>query len=729
MTRAISRYSHLVLAFSAAAFVFMASVTGIILAFEPIIQSSQPYAVANLKKVTLAKTLSALKKTYDEALTLKVDADGFVTVEGITKAGTFENNYIHPMTGEKLGTPTETHPIFSFTRNLHRSLFLKTIGRFFVGLMSFLMFLIAVTGLLLLIKRQGGIRRIFARVEKDYFELRYHVILSRLFFIPIVLIALSGVFLSADNFSLLPSNTIEHKVMASVPPQDIIPTKKDIFESTTLDAVTKVSFPFSNDEEDYFQIDLKNSELLVNQHTNAIVSEVPYPFVQVATQLSYLLHTGEGSILWSLVLLLSSFALLFFIYSGFKMTFKQRVKLPKPSLSYSKDEAEFIILFGSETGSTFKFAKMLLNAFFLAGKKAMITELNDFSTYQNAKHLIVLTATYGNGDAPSNATKFEELFQEVEPLKTLNYSVVGFGDLEYPEFCQFAVDVDALLSQHPKYNGMLELTRIDNGTTASFQDWVDQWNLGVGETIGFQLPKIEAKAIKKQPLKVVLRTALNDDASFLVHFKKPRKLKIQSGDLLAIVPKEGEKERLYSVGKVGKEIILSIKKQQYGICSTFLSELQSGTTLRTRLQKNEQFYFPSDSKSVIFISNGTGIAPFIGMIDENVKQLETHLFWGARNKNSLELYQPFITAAQSKDQLSAFYPIYSREATNPGYVQNRVAQKAALIAKTLEEGGTIMICGALRMQEDVLIELENISKNKLGKALKTFESQIKMDCY
>ncbi len=103
---------------------------------------------------------------------------------------------------------------------------------------------------------------------------------------------------------------------------------------------------------------------------------------------------------------------------------------------FTKDEAEYIILVGSETGSTLKFASLFYSA--LTSKKLSVymSELNKYDHYKKAKHLIVFTSTYGEGEAPANASRFHKLFQTIDQSNILKYAIVGFGSLAYKNYCK-----------------------------------------------------------------------------------------------------------------------------------------------------------------------------------------------------------------------------------------------------------------------------------------------------
>ncbi|RZJ77794.1 MAG: hypothetical protein EOO20_28485 [Chryseobacterium sp.] len=100
MTISIWRYSHLVLAISSFLLLTLASVSGIILSFDPVLQKTHPYKVANFAEINLAETLPVLKKQYLEISELSVDANQFVTLKGTDMDGKAVSGYIDPITGK-----------------------------------------------------------------------------------------------------------------------------------------------------------------------------------------------------------------------------------------------------------------------------------------------------------------------------------------------------------------------------------------------------------------------------------------------------------------------------------------------------------------------------------------------------------------------------------------------------------------------------------------------------
>lgn len=731
MTISIWRYSHLVLALSSGLFLILASVTGIVLAFEPMQTATNGYNPVPLNEVRLSETIAALQQEYDEVLSFKVDQDDYILANVVTKEGDNKALYVHPKTAKVLGIPEPQHPIFSFTTNLHRSLFLKSVGRFFVGLVSFLLCLIAVTGLLLIIKRQGGLLKFFNKVQPDYFELRYHVVLGRWFLLPIILIAATGVYLSAEKFSLLPSTRVTHKIME---PEDhvdenIQASDLTIFKEITMDQVRLVSFPFSPFPEDYFELGLQSRELYVHQYTGTILSEQPYPFTYLASRLSLTLHTGQGSVLWSLILLLASSSILFFIYSGFVM-WRKRVKNSVGKSKFSKDESSHILLYGSETGNTNGFVLALQKGLIKAGKRVFVAPLNSYTSYKKATDIFILTSTYGEGEAPTNANKFLDKLETVVQPNQLNYSVIGFGSLSYPLYCQFAIDVAQNLRKQDNFKETLPLVKINNQAKETFLDWIEKYNQRTGERLRVEAYLPKSNFLKPKKFEVIFKTKVNVDQTFLLQLKPRKKIKFQSGDLLAYRPKQDQAPRLYSIAKYNGTLLLSIKIHEHGICSRYFSTLETGNKLKANIQKNTHFHFPKKATSVTCIANGTGLAPFLGLIAENKKRIPLNLFWGGRTKASFQIYEPFLSTHLQSKQLQQVHLAYSQEGTKL-YIQQVLELHSKEIAEKLHNGGAIMICGSLAMHKQVLEVLDQATLTYINQPLRIFEEkgQILSDCY
>ena len=730
MTISVWRYSHLALAVSSFLFIALASVTGIVLAFEPVSQKVQPYRVTGFDELTVAQTLPLLKENFSEIIDISVDANEFVIVKAIDDDGKNIEVYVNPKTGKTLGEVGKKSEFFQWMTNLHRSLFLHEVGRFFMGLTAFLLLLIALSGTILIVKRQRGVKRFFTKIIREDFAQYYHVVLGRLTLIPIVIIALTGTYLSLVKFDVFTEQKISHKIdfdaIQSEPKIQI--ADFTTFKNISLSKVKHIEFPFSDDPEDYFTLKLSDKELVVNQFTGDILSEIPYKETTLFETLSLDLHTGRASAIWAIVLAIATVNILFFIYSGFAMTLKRRKNRNKNK--FSKDESRFIILVGSENGSTFQFANAVYKELINKGEKVFIAEINNFSTYPKAEHLLVMTATYGLGDAPTNAKKFADLLKKHPQDHQIHFSVLGFGSHAYPDFCQFAFEANNILSHQDWANPLLEIHTVNDKSPEDYGQWLSLWSQKIEIPLSVDNALFTANH-RKEIVTVTEKPTFSEvNSAFLIRLKPNKKLKFTSGDLLAIYPANDHRERQYSIGKIGDEIQLAVKLHPNGLGSEFLYKLENDDVLGARIIRNKHFHFPKKTSSVIMISNGTGIAPFLGMIDQNNKNVDCHLYCGFRSQSSFNLYDESLMKSLKSKKLAKLNIAFSREGKKQ-YVKDLLLLDADFIAQTLLKKGVIMICGSLSMQQNVTELLEEICQTKNGKSVSFYQShnQILMDCY
>ncbi|WP_207423560.1 PepSY domain-containing protein [Desertivirga brevis] len=730
MTISIWRYSHLALAVSSFILLTLASVTGIILAFEPITQKVQPYRSSNFEQLTLAQTLPVLKKKYADISEMSVDANGFVLIKASDEEGEPLEVYVDAANGNILGKPAKKSSFFEWVTGLHRSLFLHETGRFIIGLTAFLLSLITISGLILVIQRQRGIKRFFAKIAKDSFAQYYHVVLGRLSLIPILVIAISGTYLSFLRFKLIEEKKVSKEVDFDAIRSKPEKTLQDIelFKRTLLSEVESVEFPFSEDVEDYYTLKLEDKELTVNQITGDILTEVPYSTATIAGKLSLDVHTGRTNAIWAIVLMIASGNILFFIYSGFAITLKRRKNIGKNK--FKPEEARFVILVGSENGTTFKFAKAVQEQLLAKGEKSVVAELNNYKEFPKAEHLLIMTSTYGLGEAPSNASRFLSLLEKYPQKQKVTFSILGFGSHAYPDFCRYAYDVNNKLAVKDWASALLEVHTVNDKSIEEFNLWMEAWSsqadirLEGNEVINLTAPP------DLEPFQVIANSEAQTDETFLLRLKGKATANFTSGDLLAIYPANDHRERLYSIGKIGDELQLSVKLHENGLGSGYLHKLNGGEEIKARLVSNPHFHFPEKASSVFLISNGTGIAPFLGMIAQNRDKLPVVLYCGFRQRSSFNIFGNFLQQQQSEGRLQKIELALSREEEKL-YVSNMIERDASGIAKSLAEGGVIMLCGSLSMQKDVITVLDKICLDQNSKSVSYYQShgQILMDCY
>jgi sulfite reductase (NADPH) flavoprotein alpha-component len=733
MTLSVWRYAHLTLAVFSSLFLILASVTGTVLAVDAAQEKIQPYGVTNFGDLTLAQTLPILRKNYMEVTEISIDRNKFTTLKGLDNDGNDIDACINPQTGKIIGKAQKKSEFIQWVTSLHRSLFLHDTGRFFIGVNSFLLFLIAISGIALVVQRQKGFRRFFSKIVKDNFSQYYHVVLGRLMLIPIFIIAISGTYLSLLRFKVFTEKPIQPKEIKAdtkVSEQKNI-ADFDIFKKTKLSQVQKIEFPFdTEDPEEVFILKLSDRELKVNQFTGQIVSDMPYPTTVLLENLSLDLHTGRANMVWAIVLALASLNILFFIYSGFSMTLKRRET--KVKNKHKAKDSRFILLAGSENGSTFRFANAIHTQLIANGYSSYLGGLNQYTVFPEAEHIIIFSSTHGLGDAPSNGGKFLTLLNQHPQKKKVNISVVGFGSKSYADFCGFAKEIDNCLSKQNWVNRILDLHTIDDKSPVQFTDWVKNWNAQTGINLATAPATYAQKPTGLQKMMVVEKTALSEtDHIFRLTLKPRKKVKFTSGDLLAIYPDGDGRDRFYSISKSNDNIQLVVKLHPHGFGSGYLYHLETDFMIKARIVHNEGFHFPKKAQKVALIANGTGIAPFLGMIEDNKNKTETHLYCGFRNETeNVAKYKQFAENQIQSENLKSFHIAFSRE-QNQFYVMDLIRKDADFFADLLKSGGKIMICGSLAMQQDVEKVLETIcmDKNKTDLAYYKGHKQILSDCY
>lgn len=177
--------------------------------------------------------------------------------------------------------------------------------------------------------------------------------------------------------------------------------------------------------------------------------------------------------------------------------------------------------------------------------------------------------------------------------------------------------------------------------------------------------------------------------------------------------------------------MLVVKLHEYGLGSQYLHNLQEGSEIQARIIQNPSFHFPSRASQVAMISNGTGIAPFLGMIEENRRKTDLRLYAGFRRENdTIRAYRRFAAEQIQKKQLQQLH-ISLSQGPDPQYVMDLIRRDADYFAALLRNDGVIMICGALAMQRDVEAILEAICLEKNGLPLSYFKTrgQVLTDCY
>ena len=162
------------------------------------------------------------------------------------------------------------------------------------------------------------------------------------------------------------------------------------------------------------------------------------------------------------------------------------------------------------------------------------------------------------------------------------------------------------------------------------------------------------------------------------------------------------------------------KARDYGgVCSTFLSDkCEIGTRVKIFLIPNKLFRLPEDqTKPIIMIGPGTGVAPFLSFIQER-KYLKSNgknwLFFGAQTKKDDFIYEDQISKFVKEKILINLDTAFSRDQDKKIYVQDKIYDRSVEFFKWLENGAVIYVCGdAKKMAKDVEATIIKIIEKEL----------------
>lgn len=233
------------------------------------------------------------------------------------------------------------------------------------------------------------------------------------------------------------------------------------------------------------------------------------------------------------------------------------------------------------------------------------------------------------------------------------------------------------------------------------------------------------------------------------------------GQSIGIIPagedKNGKphKLRLYSIASTrhgdllnDKTVSLCVRQLEYkdpktgekvyGVCSTYLCNIQPGEELKITGPVGKEMLLPEDPEAnIIMMATGTGIAPFRAYLWRMFK--ETHadykfkgkawLFFGVAYTPNI-LYKEELEALQAEfpDQFRITYAI-SREQKNADgskvYIQSRIAEHADEVWNWIQDEKThTYICG-LKGMEGGIDEGLSGAASKFGVTWSDYQKQLK----
>lgn len=713
-----------------AALILILAVTGVVLSVNPVLDRLDARVPAT-GKMSVAALADKVAANYPGVTQIQRTPNGAMVVY-FSEGERTGADIIDPVTGELIA-PFEPASWMRWVKNLHRSFFLDTEGRIATALGAALMLTLCITGAFMLAARTGGWLKIFHPLRGTLSE-RLHGILGRAAIVGLMISAATGLYLSGTSLNILPEGQeaepaypeMDTAGTETTPSTPLAPHLLSALQAIDINDLRELVYPYPDDPADNYSVVTHQGAGYVSPYTGLYVTDYQHhDNTHQLYEFIYALHTGEG--LWWIALLLglSALSVPVLTLSGIEIWWKRRSALPKLANNCRAKDADTIILVGSETNTTWGFANTLHEALTLAGYRVHTTSMNRLAkSYEHAQRMFILAATYGDGGPPASGKHFFSRLEKYSGKPEFRFAVLGFGDRQFPKFCQFAVDVDTALSE----KGWTRLCPLDLIDRQSSQEFA-RWGLNIGEVIGVSL-SLNYQPERPRTLRLCLAerldygTDLQEPASvfrfkavenageqryFFGFLKRHGLPSFEAGDLVGIFPPGSHVPRFYSLATSTKDGVLEIcvRKHPEGLCSSYIHSLAVGDTIDVFIKHNPHFRPATSKAPIILIGAGTGIGPLAGFIRHNTPGHPMYLYWGGRNPQTDFLYKPELCRYLEDQRLTRLNTAFSRT-EQQAYVQDKIVEDAVELRELIKNGAQILVCGGRSMAKSVTTAIDEI---------------------
>lgn len=693
------------------------SLSGAALSLFPAIESvSAPPMEAGLSTAALAERVQA---AYPQVEQIRRAPSGRITAYWF-EDGAPQAAVIDPLTSRG-NASADPNPAERWLTNLHRSLLLGDGGRIAMAAGTAALLVLSVTGAVLVARRAGGWRRWFAPLRGPLYG-RLHVEIARLTVAGLLLSSTTALWMTASTFDLLPDGSVSPVMQTQ--PSGLIGTAAAAMEplrQTPATELRSLSFADPADPADVLTLKTKRGTGYLDQGTGALLAWSDLTGWQRLSETVYMLHTGKGASPLGLLLGIIALGVPVMAGTGFVLWRTGRRVQPRIRGNVPANHAETILLVGSEGGSTWGFAATLHAAMSNAGQMVHAAPMSSFdpARYRKARRVLILVATYGDGDAPASAKGFIERLRSLPAAPSFPIAILGFGDRSFPAYCTFAQAV----AEAAEAAGWRMLTPFDTVDRQSPQDFA-RWGRALSAAMDLDL-EIAYQAVRPAATRLTLLSRRDygtevQAPTAILRFALPRRPFWQrlfrgglgryvAGDLLGIMPVGSAVPRFYSLasGSHDRFVEIVVKKHPSGLCSGQLFELAPGDTISAFLRSNPGFHAGRGHAPLILIGAGTGIGPLAGFARANTRQRPLHLFFGMRHAESDFLYQDELAKWQQEGRLNKLTTCCSR-GKMPRYVQHLLREEAGEILRLVREGARVMVCGGRDMAAGVSTALADI---------------------
>lgn len=694
----------------------LTALSGAVLSVQPAIERA---AAPPTPALSIGEVAQRVTAAHPGTQSLTLGANGTLTAQIRDAAGPRALT-LDPATGATLPDTAEG-PVMRWVKAFHRSFLMGDAGRAVVGLMAAAMALLIGSGLWLMARALGGWRKVGAPVRAGGAK-GWHARIGRVALAGLAVSALSGAFLSAATFGLVADGTPPALPRALA--REAAPMAYAAMPALDqpLSALRRLSLPARPGE--MLRLETGAGVAQVDPGAGTVAGFAPATLGARVWEWAYQLHTGHG--LWALGLMLGTMALAVPVLAatGAGVWLSRRAGRRIPG-NVPMASADLVILTGTEGGSTRGFAHSLHAALTKAGARVHVGDMNDIGVMPQARALILLAATYGDGTAPASAARFLDRLHASTPLPV---AVLGFGDRAFPAFCGYAETVAAALAARG-WPALLPLARIDRQSPAEFA----AWGRDLGAALSLAITPEHRPALpRRHRLRLVSRrdygAAVQAPTVILRFAVRPRWLggpRFQAGDLLGVLAPDAAAPRFYSLASSAEDgfVEICVRKVPGGVCSGYLHGLRPGDEISGFTRANAAFR--AEKAPLVMISAGCGIGPMAGLLRRAAPGVERTLYFGLRDPASDFLYAEELGHWQSDGRLTRLRTAVSRARLpvapppalparlpvtaadhRPGHVQHRLREDTARLRDQIARGARVLVCGSVAMGRAAAVELD-----------------------
>jgi sulfite reductase (NADPH) flavoprotein alpha-component len=259
----------------------------------------------------------------------------------------------------------------------------------------------------------------------------------------------------------------------------------------------------------------------------------------------YALHVGSyfGTV-GRIILTLTALSMPLFFVTGWLLYLdrrrkKRQIKDARQGLVQPGNDAPaWLIGFASQSGFAEQLAWQTAGQLQAAGLPVKVQPLADVSEQdlQDSNNALFVVSTFGDGEAPDSARRFErKVLGRTPSLDRLNYAVLGLGDRQYQHFCGFAKRLHSWLGEHGGKT-LFAPVEVDSGDPYALRHWQQQLGLLTGHA-----PVDTWQAPNYDNWTLVRRELLNPDSSgspvYLLGLSAPTTSSWLAGDLVEVLPR------------------------------------------------------------------------------------------------------------------------------------------------------------------------------------------------